>query len=260
MKGRLWCASLPLVTVPRVAVQKPVTLVYPYYENPRFLERQLEHWSGLPADLRAQVSVIIVDDGSPDHPAAAVLASRARAGLALPRATRLFRIDVDRRWNWLAARNIGLHYAAPGWVLVTDMDHVVPDETLRAVVEGDHDPGVVYAFGRVEHTGQPLAPHSASFLMTRAMFWRIGGYDEALSGHYGTDGEYRRRVAATAPMHVLPEVLVRYEFVDDSSTTRYLRKQAEDAAVRRLVSARRPGWTPLVRSFPYHEVASCSAS
>jgi hypothetical protein len=91
--------------------------------------------------------------------------------------------------------------------------------------------------------------------MTRAMFWRVGGYDETLSGHYGTDGDWRRRCAAAAPMHVLPDELVRHEYVADSSTRRYVRKlPADAAAVRRIVTARRPGWTPKTLSFPYREL------
>lgn len=250
MRGRLWCAHLPIVTVPYGDVPKPVTIVLPYYENSRFLETQIKGWWTLPADLRARLSAVIVDDGSPDRPAAAVLADRT-----LPFPIRLFRIEVDRRWNWLAARNVGLHHAAPGWVLVTDMDHVVTEATARAVIHGAHDPGVIYAFSRVEHTGAPATPHSASFLLTRAMFWKVGGYDERLSGHYGTDGDWRRRCAAVAPLQVLTDVLVRYEYVADSSTTRYLRKQPEDAAVRQLIAQRGKGWSPRVLSFPYREIA-----
>jgi len=247
--GRLWCADLPTVTVPRAAASKHVTLVIPYYENSVFLLQQLDGWFGIAADVRASLSAVIVDDGSPENPAARVL-----SGQLLPFPIRLFRIDVDIRWNWLAARNIGFHVAGPGWVLVTDMDHVVPERTARAVTEGVHDPDVVYAFSRVEHTGAPANPHSASFLMTRAMFWKVGGYDEALSGHYGTDGTYRRQCAAVASMQVLTDPLVRYEFVQDSSTTRYLRKQPEDAAVKHIIAARAKTWSPRVLSFPYHEV------
>ena len=241
----LWCRDLPIVTVPRRATPTPVTLVLPYYDNPNFLQTQVDVWRRYPVALAASLSIVIVDDGSP------VPCVRPRD---LPCQVRLFRIDVDVRWNWLAARNIGAHHAAEGWLVLTDMDHVLPTATLEAIVYGAHAPGTVYAFARHEHTGAPLAPHSASFLLTRELFWRIGGYDEALSGHYGTDGDYRRRVARVAPMALLPDVLVRHEYVGDSSTTRYLRKQPQDAAVKKLIAARRPGWRPRVLSFPYHEV------
>lgn len=246
--GKVWCAGLPVVTAPRCDTPKRLTLVYPYYENPVFLARQLDHLGGLAPDLRKQVSLIVVDDGSPEHPALTV-AQRYPTGTL-----RLFEIEVDKRWNWLAARNIGLDRASDGWVLVTDMDHVVTEEAMRGVLYGAHDPEVIYGFSRIDAVHGPIPPHPNSWLITRAMFWKVGGYDETLSGHYGTDGDWRRRCAATAPMHILTDALVRYEFVDDSSTTRYRRKQPEDAAVKQLIAARGKGWRPKVLSFPYREV------
>jgi hypothetical protein len=234
------------VTVP-LGSPKSVTLIYPYYENAVFFMTQVAGWRQYPASVASHLSAIVVDDGSP---VPAVLPDATPFPLAL------YRIGVDVRWNWLAARNIGAHHAADGWMLLSDMDHVVPAETAAAIVYGQHDPSAVYAFSRRDHTGETVSPHSASFLMTRAMFWTIGGYDETLSGHYGTDGDYRRRLAEHARIRVLSDVLVRHEYQGDSSTTRYLRKQPEDAAVSRIVQARRPHWHPKVLSFPYTEVTA----
>jgi len=90
-------------------------------------------------------------------------------------------------------------------------------------------------------------------LLQRAMFWKAGGYDEALSGHYGTDGDWRRRLAATAPVRTLKLEMVRYEYVGDSSTTGYKRKQPQDAGKKAIMARRGKGWRPKVLSFPYHE-------
>lgn len=238
-----WASAIQVVTAPQVGAPKHVTLVFPYYQNALFLEVQAAHWRTYPPG----VSIVVVDDGSPTP---AILPPNLN-GL-----TRLFRIDQDVPWNWLAARNIGAHHASEGWLLLTDMDHVVPVETMHSVIHGQHDPKVVYGFSRREHTGAEIPPHSASFLMTRDLFWTIGGYDEALSGHYGTDGVYRKEIRKHAPMQILSDVLVRYEYVDDSSTSAYQRKLPHDtAAIQRLVAARTPGWSPRVLSFPYHEVA-----
>lgn len=246
--GTPWCANLPTVTVTRTETPKSVTLIYPYYDNQTFLARQIAHWRQFPEELRAHLLAVIVDDGSPKS-AAEVLVDVER-----PFPIRLFRIDVDVRWNWLAARNIGAHHAADGWCVVTDMDHMVPATTAHALIYGKHDPSRVYAFARREHTGAVITPHSASFLMTRAMFWKVGGYDEAFSGYYGTDGLYRRRLAATAPIVVLTDELVRHEYVGDSSTLTYKRKQPQDAAVRKIAERIPPGARPKTLSFPYHEV------
>lgn len=245
----LWCRDLPTVSIVRGDAPKTITLVVPYYDQPIFLARQVAHWQTFNPAL--PWAVIVVDDGSPTAPIEVAIPDA-------PSWLRRFRIEVDVRWNWLAARNIGAHHAVSSWLLLTDLDHVVPRETWDAVIFGQHDPGVVYAFQRREHTGDPIAPHSASFLMTRALFWTIGGYDETLSGFYGTDGDWRRRVAAVAPIVLLSESLIRHEYVDDSSVRTYQRKQPEDAAVRQIVARRRPGWRPKTLSFPYHEVAHAS--
>ena len=242
-----WTNGMPVVTIPQGGDPKPVTFIVPYYENPDFLKHQLAWWSTYPAWLREHLSAIVIDDGSP---------APAKLPETLPFPVRLFRIEQDVRWNWLAARNIGFHHAPEGWCLVTDIDHVIPESTATSAVFGKHDSDVIYAFSRIEHTGEPLGVHPNSWFLTKSMFWKVGGYDETMSGFYGSDGDWRRRLAATAQIHILSDRLIRHEYQGDSSTTRYLRKQPEDAAIKKIVAARGKNWKPKTLSFPYHEVAT----
>jgi len=233
---------------------KKITFVYPYYENPLFLEYQVNAWKQYPDYLKECISLVVADDGSPNKPASDVLGAMH----PLPFKTRLFRIEVDVRWNWLAARNIGMNHADSGWCLLTDMDHVVSASLAHKLVHGVFDQRVVYRLSRREHTGGRLHPHPNTMFMTRAQFWRIGGYDENLSGHYGTDGDWRRRIAAKGPVVLLPDEIIRYEYVNDSSTTHYKRKQPEDAGKKDIIARRTKGWIPKILSFPYHEVPLCA--
>jgi len=246
--GAPGCDDAPLIAIPQAEqmTKDHLTFIYPYYENPQFLAKQLVGWKNFPDELRAKLRVIIVDDGSPRHPAVDVV-REAKVNFQV----RVFRIGVDVRWNWLAARNIGAHHAMEGWMLLTDMDHVVIPDVLQSILHGLHDDKIIYRFSRV---GAKSHPHPNSWLMTRKMFWKIGGYDENCSGFYGTDGDYRRRCASAAAIRILTDPLVCVEHELDSSTIDYLRKQPEDARAKMIMRARRKGWKPKVLSFPYKEM------
>jgi hypothetical protein len=89
------------------------------------------------------------------------------------------------------------------------------------------------------------------------VYWnKIGGHDESFSGFYGSDGDHRRRVEKTLQVITLPDELIRYEYVGDSSTTTYERKTRADLEHRqKVLNARKSGWKPKTLTFAYHEVA-----
>lgn len=230
---------------------KLITVVMAYFENPKTLRRHLEEWRRLPDWVQQQMRAIIVDDASIDSPAVQVLADADH-----PIPIKLYRLDEKRRWNWIASRNVAMHEASDGFHLITDIDHFVDETLARSLVCDDHNPDRVYKFARREHTGEKIKPHSNSYFMTKAMYWKIGGHDESFSGFYGSDGSHRRLVESKAKVVWLPDELIRYEYVGDSSTTVYKRKTRADSEHRqKVLAARKPGWKPKVLTFPYHEVA-----
>jgi hypothetical protein len=238
--------------------RRAVTLVFPYYENPEMLGDQLDALRQLPAEVRASLNLIVVDDGSPKAPAEPVANGFLRS-LDLA-SVQLFRVDVDVRWNWLTCRNIGVANAPSHWVLLTDIDHMVPEATFRRIQERKLDPTNAYRFSRVDAPDlTPYKPHPNSWLFTRELFDKIGGYDERFSGFYGTDGEFRDRVRAnSAQIIMLDDVLVRYprEVIADASTTQYGRKEKQDHDGVTRIRARiaKEGGRPVRLSFPFHKV------
>lgn len=231
---------------------RDVTLCMAYYLNPGMLAVQYEHLAAMPADLKAHLSLIVVDDGSPSDPA-----SPPASDLGFPLA--IFRMREDIRWNQDACRNLAVAQAATDWVLLTDIDHMLPEATLRQVVTGKLDGRRAYRFSRISAPDMaPYKPHPNSWLMTRAVYGRAGGYDEGLAGFYGTDGDFRDRVREAAEIELLKEPLIRVprEVIADASTTTYERKtEADGAGLRAAKQARGPGWTPLHDRFAWDRVA-----
>lgn len=243
-------------------IPRPWTLVLPYYENPTMLAKQLDWMEKWPDHLRREVTVIVVDDGSPTRPALPVVRDWAAGRELLPFKVRLYRIGVDVRWNWIACRNLAMAEADTEWRLMTDIDHLVPAETGEMICTGKHlKARRIYRFSRVDYPeGTPYKPHPNSWLMTGAMFDKVGGYDERFSGYYGTDGMFRDRCAAAAErVDMLPQVLIRVprEAVPDASTTTYGRKEKQDHdGVKRIRAeiAQSGKLTPLRGSFPWERL------
>lgn len=235
----------------------PFTLVMAYYDNPAMLQHQISSWLGLEEGVRQALHVIIVDDGSPRWPAKDECEGiRARNyghddGLA---SFQLWRMGVDVRWNQDACRNIGVREAGTEWLLLTDMDHVVPSRTWQYLMDEELDRRHIYTFARVSAPDLvPYKPHPNSWAMTADMYWQVGGYDEAFAGCSGTDADFRQRASRQARIIELRQWLVRYprDVIADASTTTLLRKPIEDRVRNeRLYRSRTSAWRPRHFSYP----------
>jgi len=230
-----------------------LSIVMPYYRNPTMLALHYGLWAKLPEWIRAALQVVIVDDGSPEEQAIDVPRPDA-----LP-ALEIYRVLEDRPWHQHGARNLGADRAAGEWLLLTDMDHVVPLDTLVRILQRQAtppiqghaplDPGKAYMFPRVEadtfaltldRHGNPK-PHPNTFLVTRERFWKCGGYDEDYCGIYGTDGLFRPRLFDVAPRGEFDAPILRYSraIVHDASTRDTQRKEGRTLHAKKVVRMRK---------------------
>lgn len=251
---------------------RDLTLVLPHWHNLGMFAEQQHIWQSYPADLRSHLHVVLVDDGS----AKGSRPSKKSVTVTGLGSLRIYRLLKHVRWNWLACRNLGAKLATTEWLLMTDIDHALPVETLKRLLTGDLDPRRAYRFNRVDAPREwPYAladcpsykPHNDTWLMTRKLFFSDGifGYDERLSGCYGTSGEFKDRVYATAgAVTRLTDVVIRYprEIIADASTppSVYTRKNdaVNDAELERRKARRAliDGWRPVHGLIPYEDVYS----
>lgn len=209
-----------------------VSIIFPYYDNPEMLRFQLSKFGDYSQEGLDACEIVIVDDCSPVFPARDVIRE-----CDLPN-VRLFRLGVDRPWNQDAARNIGAHESRGQYLLLTDIDHVVPEATLLQLCE-IKDIRSVYTLARKTHFSNKVIPsHVNSYFLARSLYWDIGGYDEDFWGTYGSDRLFRTRVLKSAPIKALHNSrleLVTRGSIPDAKNTNFSRQPSLWRRLRSLL-------------------------
>ena len=219
-------AELEAATRPRISI------VFPYYDNPQMLRFQLGIFKSYSPEVLNRCEIILVDDCSPTYPAREVVRETDHPDV------RMFRVAFDKPWNQDAARNIGAFEARGEYLLLTDIDHVIPEETLKDLMTLE-DERTVYTLARKAHFSETvIASHVNSYVMARTLYWSIGGYDEEFWGTYGSDRLFRNRVRRVAPIVELTGSrleLVTRGSIADAKNVSFSRRPSLWRRVRSLV-------------------------
>jgi hypothetical protein len=218
------------------------TIVMAYYENGGMLDRHMQEWSEYDEEHKKHIKAIIVDDGSPNDPAVSHIKD---VGFPI----NLYRIKQDIPWNQNGARNLGMTHVKKGWVLLTDMDHLLPKEQVQNILNNEWNERSVYKPLRAKPDGSSYKRHPNTYLITRKVYWKLGGFDEAYSGYYGSDSTFRRHLKRTSRLsetdffHV---VLYGRDDIPDASTNpeRYGRKGSKYHLVKHKVLRQRRKESP----------------
>jgi hypothetical protein len=172
-------------------------------------------------DVLDQVELVIVDDHG-DPPV--VIPHDIRAMLRC----QLLRVTKQIKWNQMGARNLGVQEAKTDWVLMMDPDMVVEPtiaKRLLAWIPKLRQGSLVKLLLR--YTNDVLDNSSPNiYLIHRADFAKVGGYDEDYAGHKGwSDVQFLHTLTGFKMRFLKPPGLwVRY----------YRPRDIEDATVKTL--------------------------
>lgn len=178
----------------------PITWIIPYYRNAPMLEVHLLNWSRYSDEVRARLRVFLIDDCSPpaDRPDDLLRA----APQPIREMIRLFRVLDDIPWNQHGARNLGA-FLARGWLLLTDMDRVLLNADMRALMahklkaDRFYKPVGVQMHRTLLVQDPEKGPYN-QLLIHRDTYWKTGGYDEDYCGCYYGDRQFLEAVAQHA--------------------------------------------------------------
>jgi glycosyltransferase involved in cell wall biosynthesis/GT2 family glycosyltransferase len=205
-----------------------VSVIVPFYNLAAFLPRTLD-------SLRAQsfhgFETILVDDGSSDHDAAALLAEIERGRHGEVRLIRQPNAGLS------AARNAGLAASRGRWVVPLDADDTLEPTFLESCLDAaSRDPGATFVTSLVRYFYEsPDRPHggwvplgidrdllaftncaaTCTALIDREALRAAGGYDPWLTSYEDWD-LWCRLAARGARGLVIPEFLISYRCRPDS--------------------------------------------
>jgi hypothetical protein len=183
-----------------------ISLVYPFYNNYKMLEYQHGKWLNWSDEVKNNVNIILVDDGSSKQ----VKIDGSELNLSH------YKILEDIRWNVSGAKNLGVWGSKDSWVLCTDIDREIPQDLLiKCVKTSKINPAKVsFVFKEKYHDGKNVKRfHMGTIFLRRQDYWRVGGYDEDFSGAYGhEDGNFLKKLKNLGIVtRILEDEIIRHD-------------------------------------------------
>lgn len=205
-----------------------LSIVIPVLNSHEVVRRQMLYFDSM--NLPSNVEVILVDDGSDPS----LLDYLGLRKVLAPNYLRILPTNDFRQWTQPLARNAGAKLATGDFLLMTDIDHIVPKRTIEWAMNMPYDyarfrrefgvldeDGVFhqevhilerYGFDtkRLPSRGLKLPCHTQSMVIRRSIFEATGGYptDRATSYPTHDDGHMKGRigrVARTQPVVKCPD-------------------------------------------------------
>jgi len=185
-----------------------LSIVVAVLNSHEIVRRQILHYEKM--DIPDGVEILFIDDGS-DPP----ITSDTKLKNFF-----IYQTNDFRPWTVELARNFGIKKARGEYILITDMDYIIPRETILDALtlkedkssirrelgvldeNGDftQDLDVLRKWGveeaRLRRKGAYLPPHPNNFIMRKSVFDVVGYFDESRVDRpypIGADAEFKRR-------------------------------------------------------------------
>ena len=227
----------------------------------------------------APAAIIVVDDGSTDRSVDAVAAfgDRVRlirnahrgvqaarnAGIAVAQTPWVALCDSDDLWHprWLE-QVTELRRAAPWLDLIFGNFLILQEDTTAGRTKfagappgywetaGCRDLGAGWVFDKtvapLSFTWHPMFPSAMAF--TKGLALRVGGFDVALAGRRGEDGEFTLRLLYQAKVGAIPEPLVTIRKHSGNATHDPLANLIDEVWGLEFIKQKHP------EALPYHDI------
>lgn len=187
-----------------------LTIGYPYYNSGKEFENIIKYYNGFHENLREQMKMIVVDDGSKDQ---AIDHNPGQAQFDL----QIYKIFQDIYNNCPGANNLIMAVAGKNDIVIKmDIDFVLNEKDFLFLLNmnvGDNDVYFIF-YDRMANT---IIPHVNIFMIRNHVFWKTGGYDEDFSGQKGYSDVFQRWLYSYAGVNVVSDSIFQIQHIDAPS-------------------------------------------
>lgn len=169
---------------------KKLTIYFPYYNQPDCLKKQLNNFLKFDSNILKYLNIIIVDDGSFQHPALPIIQS---FNIYKKINIQLIKINIDIPWNQPEANNVAFRECKTKYMIRTDIDHYFDEVNIVKILNYPFKNKYYYSFNRKNEQFNSLNSPPNIYIMKKTDYFKIGGYNEYFSGNYGDDIEFLPR-------------------------------------------------------------------
>ena len=162
-----------------------ITIIQTYYNDPNYLNQAIAAWNS----YEVPVSIILIDDGSEEYPAFEIMKQQTFSDNIK---VSLYEVTEDIGFNSHGCRNLGAAVAKTDWLIFLDIDHFLNSSELNKLYKMKLSEDSWYGFTTIHNGGVLLmgGGPSNTFMCTKKMFERGGGYDEFYTPHHYGDREF----------------------------------------------------------------------
>lgn len=138
------------------------------------------------------LKLIVVDDASPGTPAKDIVKDYTNSNI------NLYRVTEDIGFNSHGARNLAMTHTTTEWNLLVDIDYEFAGFDLLFEQLDTLEKDIPHHFPVIPKYDTPnikTRPSINDFLITKTLFWKVGGYDSELFGFHAGDREFMVKIS-----------------------------------------------------------------
>lgn len=184
--------------------------------------KHLELWKNYDTNIKKEINFMIVDDGS-KVPLEELIKDINFEDLNI----NLYRVEVDLYCNIAGVRNLSARECNTEWMLILDMDTLVPKKMAYDLINiiNKKEKGKAYKFNRLvpsnNKDNKHHKIHPAVCLIRKEDYWNVGGCEEDLVGHYGgTDPTFFYKAQGKIKVEICKNIFLNHLYEGEADIIR----------------------------------------